>query len=97
MNIQKVTVVGAGIMGAGIAQVCAQEDLSVSLVDVAQETLGRGIEIIASSLQQAVSKGAISRADMQRILDSYQFSFAQKAQNTFQFLCKPLVYRRLPR
>ena len=68
MNIQKVTVVGAGIMGAGIAQVCARGDLAVSLVDVAQETLGRGIESIANSLQQAVSKGAISRADMQRIL-----------------------------
>jgi hypothetical protein len=27
-------------------------------------------------------------------LDSYQFVFAQKAQNIFQFLCKPLVYSR---
>ncbi len=68
MTIQKVTVVGAGIMGAGIAQVCAGGDFAVTLVDVAQETLGRGIESIASSLQQAVSKGAISRADMQRTL-----------------------------
>jgi chromosomal replication initiation ATPase DnaA len=32
-----------------------------------------------------------------RKLDSYQFSFAQKAQNIFQFLCKPLLYRRLRR
>jgi len=68
MNIQKVTVVGAGIMGAGIAQVCARGDLAVTLIDVVQETLGRGIESIESSLQQAVFKGAISRADMQRIL-----------------------------
>jgi hypothetical protein len=30
-------------------------------------------------------------------LDSYQFSFVQKAQNIFQFLCKPLVYSRLRR
>jgi hypothetical protein len=29
-----------------------------------------------------------------RALDSYQFVFAQKAQNIFQFLCKPLVYSR---
>jgi len=57
MNIQKVTVVGAGIMGAGIAQVYARQDLAVTLVDVAQETLVRGIESIESSLQQAVSKG----------------------------------------
>jgi len=28
-------------------------------------------------------------------LDSYQFHFAQKAQNLFQFLCKSVVYRRL--
>lgn len=57
MNIQKVTVIGAGIMGAGIAQVCARQDLAVTLVDVSQETLVRGIDSIDSSLQQAVSKG----------------------------------------
>jgi 3-hydroxybutyryl-CoA dehydrogenase len=68
MNIQKVTVVGAGIMGAGIAQVCARQDLSVTLVDVAPESLVRGIESIESSLQQAVSKGQLSPADMQQIL-----------------------------
>jgi len=68
MNIQNVTVVGAGIMGAGIAQVCAQEDLAVTLVDVAQENLVRGIESIENSLQQAVLKGVLSQADMQRIL-----------------------------
>lgn len=44
MNIQKVTVIGAGIMGAGIAQVCARQDLAVTLVDVSQETLVRGID-----------------------------------------------------
>ena len=68
MNIQKVTVIGAGIMGAGIAQVCARQDLAVTLVDVSQETLVRGIDSIDSSLQQAVSKGQLSPADMQRIL-----------------------------
>lgn len=68
MNIQKVTVIGAGIMGAGIAQVCARQDLAVTLEDVSQETLVRGIDSIDSSLQQAVSKGQLSPADMQRIL-----------------------------
>ena len=55
-------------MGAGIAQICARQDLAVTLVDVSQETLVRGIDSIDSSLQQAVSKGQLSPADMQRIL-----------------------------
>lgn len=72
MNIQNVTVVGAGMMGAGIAQVCAQEDLAVTLTDVIKENLERGIESIANSLQKALLKEALSQDDMQRILGNIQ-------------------------
>jgi 3-hydroxybutyryl-CoA dehydrogenase len=74
MHIQKVTVVGAGIMGAGIAQVCAQGNFSVILVDLEEKILARGIESIESRLQLAVSKGGLSPEDMQRILGNISTS-----------------------
>lgn len=41
MQIQHIGVVGAGQMGSGIAQVCAQAGLTVTLVDVHQAALSR--------------------------------------------------------
>ncbi|MBU4606248.1 MAG: NAD-binding protein, partial [Proteobacteria bacterium] len=42
--MQRVLVVGAGFMGAGIAQVCAQAGHQVSLMDVKPEALNRAME-----------------------------------------------------
>lgn len=39
MSIQKVAVIGAGIMGNGIAQVCALAGLDVTLIDINQQAL----------------------------------------------------------
>lgn len=46
VTIQKVMVVGAGQMGSGIAQVCAQAGLDVKLNDMKQEFFERGIGVI---------------------------------------------------
>ena len=80
MKIQKVTVIGAGIMGTGIAQVCALEDLTVTLVDVQPEALAQGIESIETSLQHLVTKGALSQSDMQRVMDNIQTSAGEDKQ-----------------
>jgi 3-hydroxybutyryl-CoA dehydrogenase len=63
-QIQKVAVLGAGLMGHGIAQVCAQTaGYDVSLLDVKQELVDRGVSMIKDSLSRFVSKGTI---DMKR-------------------------------
>lgn len=58
--IDRVAVVGAGTMGAGIAQVCATAGLEVLLCDTANAALERGLGIIESSLARIVKKGNLT-------------------------------------
>lgn len=57
----EIAVVGAGTMGAGIAQVCATAGLQVLLVDVGLDQLTRGQGTIAASLAKLEAKGALPR------------------------------------
>jgi len=60
----KITVLGAGLMGHGIAQVAAQVGkYEVSMLDVKQEFLDRGLGMVRGSLAKFVSKGTISQKD----------------------------------
>lgn len=62
-------VIGAGLMGAGIAQVAAQAGWRVSLRDVDAAALDRGRGMIEASLQRFVAKGSIEPAAAQAALD----------------------------
>jgi 3-hydroxybutyryl-CoA dehydrogenase len=57
--MERVLVVGAGFMGAGIAQVCAQKGLEVTLNDVKQEALDKAMEQMAVSLAKLHAKGLV--------------------------------------
>ena len=59
--MEQVGVVGAGTMGAGIAQVCATAGLQVVLVDLAPEQLKRGQDTISASLARLEPKGKLPR------------------------------------
>ena len=61
--IQSVLVVGAGQMGAGIAQVAASAGMHVTLVDVGDEQLERGRAGIAASLAKLAAKGQCDDPD----------------------------------
>jgi len=56
MEIQSVGIIGAGIMGNGIAQVCAAAGLDVVMVDINQAAIDKGMESISSSLERLVKK-----------------------------------------
>lgn len=60
MKITKVTVIGAGTMGNGIAHVFAQSGYSVNLVDVNAAQLEKALGTIARNLDRQVSKGSIA-------------------------------------
>lgn len=63
MDIQHVGVIGAGTMGNGIAQICAVAGLQVSMVDISDEAVQRGIKKVSGSLARLVSKDKLSEAD----------------------------------
>jgi 3-hydroxybutyryl-CoA dehydrogenase len=59
MSIDRITVVGGGTMGNGIAHVAAQNGRSVRLVDVAPEMLDRAMATIRKNLDRQMKKGLI--------------------------------------
>ncbi len=59
MAIRKIGVVGAGQMGAGIAQVAAQAGLNVLLHDVSDEVLKRSVEGLGRNLDRMIARGRI--------------------------------------
>jgi 3-hydroxybutyryl-CoA dehydrogenase len=62
MAIQKVGVVGCGLMGAGIAQVCAAAGLTTVVREVTPELVAKGLKGIEKNLTRLVEKGAITAA-----------------------------------
>jgi 3-hydroxybutyryl-CoA dehydrogenase len=62
-EIRTVGVCGAGLMGSGIAQVCAASGFDVVMMEVADEPLRRGFAGIRSSLDKFVERGKLPGAD----------------------------------
>jgi len=60
MKMKKVFVVGAGFMGSGIAQVCAQSGITVVLNDISQEAIDTGLKNITWSVSRFVEKGKLT-------------------------------------
>ncbi|MCI0386567.1 3-hydroxyacyl-CoA dehydrogenase family protein [Streptomyces sp. CNQ085] len=66
--VKKLAVIGAGLMGSGIAQVSAQAGWDVVLRDVTDEALTRGTDGIRASYDKFVSKGKLSARDAEAAL-----------------------------
>lgn len=59
--IRRVAVIGAGVMGHGIAEVCALAGYDTAVADASVEALDRGLDAIHKSLGKLAEKGSISR------------------------------------
>jgi 3-hydroxybutyryl-CoA dehydrogenase len=68
MEIKRVGVIGAGQMGSGIAQVCAQAGFEVTLVDTKEEFVQKGLNRIEGNLARAVSKGKMTEEEKAAVL-----------------------------
>ena len=68
MTIQKVLVIGAGQMGSGIAQVCAQAGFDVKLNDMKEEYFQRGLANITKNLSRNVEKGRMTDEEKSQVL-----------------------------
>ena len=67
-EVRNVTVVGAGTMGHGIAQIAAAAGLNVTVHDSSDTALAAGLEAINSGLRRAVEKGKIASVEADAIL-----------------------------
>ncbi|KZE38450.1 3-hydroxybutyryl-CoA dehydrogenase [Bhargavaea cecembensis] len=83
MDIKHVMVIGAGQMGGGIAQVCAQAGFDVTLNDISEEAYEKGLGVITKNLSRGVDKGRMTEeeknAALGRIRKSTDLSDAKDA------------------
>lgn len=84
MSIQNIAVIGAGTMGNGIAQVCAVAGYQVTLIDVSDAALERGVATLRKNLERQVSKQTLAAEDAEaavaRIRTSTDYAQLQQAE-----------------
>ena len=68
MEIKRVGVVGCGLMGSGISQICAQSGYQVVVSEINDELLNKGLASISSFLTRNVKKGRVSQAEKEATL-----------------------------
>jgi 3-hydroxybutyryl-CoA dehydrogenase len=68
VEIKKMFVIGAGQMGNGIAQVTAQAGYDVTMSDIKDEFVQKGMDAISKSLDRGVKKGTMTEADKAAII-----------------------------
>jgi 3-hydroxybutyryl-CoA dehydrogenase len=68
MTVKKILVVGAGNMGAGIAQLCAQRGFDVVLTDITLELSTKGKALVDKGLQKRVDQGKIAQAEKDSVM-----------------------------
>jgi 3-hydroxybutyryl-CoA dehydrogenase len=97
MAIDHVFIAGAGLMGSGIAQVCAQAGIQVTLSDVDEQALKKGREGIAWSVGKLVEKKKLSegrQAILSRIETTVDFSGAAEADLAIEAVFENLAIKQ---
>jgi len=103
MPIEKVFVVGSGLMGGGIAQTCAQSGIQVFINDVSQEILNRALKNISWSVGKFIEKGKVKEnleTIMGRIKTGTDFTAAAQADLAIEAVFEKLdlkqeIFRKL--
>lgn len=72
MNVKTVGVVGCGLMGSGIAQVCAQTGYRTLVTETARQLLDRGIDRARQGIEKLAAKGKLSSEAARQALDGLQ-------------------------
>ncbi len=67
-DVKKITVIGSGAMGHGIAQVYAAAGFSVCMTDISRETLEHAVNKVKESLEFLIKRGKLSQNEMNVIL-----------------------------
>lgn len=72
MKIRNTAIVGAGLMGSGIAQVIAEAGYNVAWVDISKEQLEKGLKSIEQQLLRKVEKGKLEESNVHETLSRIQ-------------------------
>jgi len=68
-RVSRAAIVGAGTMGGGIAMCFANAGIPVTLIDVSQEALDRGLKVIADNYATTVKRGRLTAEDVRKRVD----------------------------
>ncbi len=68
MEVKKICVLGAGLMGSGIAQVSAEAGLEVTMRDIEERFVQNGFNIIKKNYERAISKGKMTKEQSEAVL-----------------------------
>ena len=97
MAIEHIAIIGAGQMGNGIAQVSACAGYKVTMIDIKEEYVEKGMSTIKKSLNKLVSKGRMSEEDAEsaisRIITSTENSSASDADLVVEAIPEVLSYK----
>ena len=91
MKVENVGVIGAGQMGAGIAQVCASIGKKVILCDIKKEFVEKGVQSIEKNLNRAVSKEKISQDKMDVTLSNISTSIDNKELENCDIIIEAII------
>lgn len=69
MEIKEIAVIGAGTMGSGIAQVCAQNNFEVIMRDIDEKFVENGMKNIEKNLKKLVEKGKLSEEEKYKVAE----------------------------
>ncbi len=97
MYIQKVSIVGAGTMGNGIAHAFAQKGFEVTLIDIVEENLKKGLDTVKANLLRQVKRELILQADadaaMGRIKTSMDLKSVAGSQLVIEAIAEDLAIK----
>jgi 3-hydroxybutyryl-CoA dehydrogenase len=68
MDVKKICVLGAGLMGSGIAQVAAEAGLEVAMRDIEDRFVQNGFNIIRKNYERAIGKGKMTKEQSETVL-----------------------------
>jgi len=89
--IEKIGVVGAGQMGAGIAQVAAMNGFSVILSDISETFLDSGVQRIEKSLSSFLKKGRFTEDEKQEALGRVETTVQLKAFEAADYVVEAVI------
>lgn len=91
MEVKKPFVVGAGIMGAGVGQLCAQQGYDVTVVDISDEIVEKAKGKVTAGLSRRVEKGKITQEEMDAVISRLNWSTGLDQAGDSDFVIEAII------